>query len=387
MPPRFDASWNAWRSYATVDDWLPSDECPNQPPCIGQDRLYDYKSSFVNPPHWNPFFNACASSDGGSPLGSFQWGVWRDGREIDTAHTSYCILSNYPSDPPDRRLDFPAQGSYSVTLSVTNLGGKSASTVQEVTVRDLLVVSFGDSSASGEGNRASTGWEDRLCHRSRTSGPALAAKYLEDADPKTSVTYLDFACSGASVTNGIIGPYYGEQRAATDFAPLEPQVNALVRAICGGRPAWTCRPSQQRPVDILTINIGVNDLRFADLLKDCDLHACLDHHWDTALHNELADILQHKSHAPTCETAEQRFEQIPSQGNLASLAYKYEAAIEAANTDCDPKAHHWGHSFEYIADRLKDEGVKVAQTYMTTYPADIFSGGADSQRRLAAAAS
>ena len=33
-----------------------------------------------------------------------------------------------------------------------------------------------------------------------------------------------------------------------------------------------------------------------------------------------------------------------------------------------------GSQFEYIKDRLKDEGVKVAQTYLTTYPADIFSG-------------
>ena len=379
MPPRFDASWHAWRSYAaSVEVPLPNDSC-DESPCLAPQRLYDYKSSFVNPPHWNPLFTACASSAGGSPLVSFQWGLWRDGREIDTAKTFYCLLTNYPSDPPDKRLDVPALGSYFVTLSVTSLDGKSASTVQEVTVRDLLVVSFGDSSASGEGNRASSGWEDRRCHRSRTSGPALAAKYLEDADPKTSVTYLDFACSGASVTNGIIGPYYGEQHNATeDAAPLEPQTDALVRAICGGRPAWRCQSSQQRPVDILTINIGVNDLRFSDLVKDCDRHACLDHHWATALHNELADILKYNSRAPSCKTAQQRFEDIPnSQGSALSRALETLAAIDAANKDCDTK--NWGHSFQYIADRLKDEGVKVAQTYMTTYPADLFSGSEDSR--------
>jgi hypothetical protein len=371
MPPRFDASWHAWRSYASIEFDRPDDTC-DEDPCVGTEQLYDYNPSFVNPPHWNPFFNACASSDGGSPLGSFQWGLWRDGREIDTAHTSYCILRNYSSDPPDRRLDVPALGSYFVTLSVTNRDGESASTVQEVTVRDLLIVTFGDSSASGEGNRASSGWEDRRCHRSRTSGPALAAKYLEDVDPKTSVTYLDFACSGASVTNGIIGPYYGEQREPFEVAPLEPQTDALVRAICGGRPAWRCQPSQQRPVDILTINIGVNDLRFADLLEDCDLHACLDHHWGTAIPRELADILKHNSHAPSCETAQQRFEQIQTQGSAESRKFETLPAIGAANKDCD--TNYWGHSFQYIAYRLNDEGVKVAQTYMTTYPADIFSG-------------
>jgi hypothetical protein len=373
MPPRFDASWHAWKPYATVEGLLPDDDSCDDPPCLFSEGMYDYSPSFVSPRQWNPFFSACFSLGGGSPLVSFQWGLWRDGREIDTAHTSSCVLGNHPSDPPDQRLDFPALGSYFVSLSVTNHDGKSASTVREVTVRDLLVVSFGDSSASGEGNRASTGWEDGRCHRSRTSGPALAAKYLEEADPKTSVTYLDFACSGASVTNGIIGPYNGELPPPHVVAPLEPQVDALVRAICGGRPAWRCQPSEQRPVDILTINIGVNDLRFSDLLQDCELHACLDHHWDTALPRELADILQHNHRAPSCETAQQRFEQIPSQGDAVRLAFEQAAAADAAKKDCDTK--NWGHSFEYIADRLKIEGVKVAQTYMTTYPVNFLSGG------------
>lgn len=372
MPPRFDASWHAWRPYASVESYLPNDSC-DYPPCVSSEQMYDYKPSFVNPPHWNPLFTACSSLGGNFPLDLFQWGLWQDGREIDTARTLSCTLANQPTDPPQQRLDFPALGSYFVTLSVTNNEGQSASTVQEVTIRDLLIVSFGDSSASGEGNRAPTGWEDGRCHRSRTSGPALAAKHLEDADPKTSVTYLNFACSGASVTNGIIGPYYGEVPPPNVVAPLEPQVDALVRAICGGRPAWRCRPSQQRPVDILTINVGVNDLGFSDLVMDCAEYHCLKHHWDTTLHNRLADILQHNRHAPSCETAQQRFEQIPSQGDAVTLAFKQRAAANAAKKDCDTK--NWGHSFEYIKDRLKDEGVKVAQTYMTTYPADIFSGG------------
>ena len=371
MPPRFDASWNAWRSYSHVS------VAPVHHPAV-VDALYDYKPSFVNPPHWNPFFTACSSTGFGSGPVSFHWVLWQDGREIDKAQTSSCALNNHPSDPPDKRLDFPALGSYLVSLTVTNQAGESASTTQEVTIRDLLVVSFGDSSASGEGNRnQQTGWEDRLCHRSRTSGPALAAKHLEDADPKTSVTYLNFACSGASVTNGIIGPYNGEQRTPTDVVPLEPQVDALVRAICGGRPAWRCRPSQQRPVDILTINVGVNDLHFSDLLKDCARHYCLDHHWDTSLYSELSDILKHNNHAPSCKTAEQRFDEIDygvdGRDTLFGANKNYQA-IQDANAACDPTTHHWGHSFEYIKDRLKDEGVKVAQTYLTTYPVDIFSG-------------
>ena len=352
MPPRFDASWNAWRSYSHVS------VAPVHHPAV-VDALYDYKPSFVNPPQWNPFFTACSSTGFGSGPVSFHWVLWQDGREIDKAQTSSCVLNNHPSDPPDKRLDFPALGSYLVSLTITNQAGESASTMQEVTIRDLLVVSFGDSSASGEGNRASTGWEDRLCHRSRTSGPALAAKHLEDADPKTSVTYLDFACSGASVTNGIIGPYYGEQRDLTDVVPLEPQVDALVRAICGGRPAWRCRPSQQRPVDILTINVGVNDLHFSDLLIDCVKHHCLNHNWDTTLPRELADILQHNQHAPSCKTAEQRFDEIDygvDGRDTLFGAYKNYQAIQDADAACDPTTHHWGHSSSTskIASKTKE---------------------------------
>jgi PKD repeat protein len=375
MPPRFDASWKAWTSYGSVESYLPDDSC-DYPPCVSPEAMYDYKPSFVNPAHWNPLFTACSSQGGNLPLNLYEWGLWQDGREIDTARTTSCTLANQSADPPAQRLDFPALGSYLVTLTVTNSEGQSAYTAQQVIVRDLLVVSFGDSSASGEGNRAPTGWEDGRCHRSRASGPALAAKHLEDADPKTSVTYLDFACSGASVTNGIIGPYYGEVPPPHAVAPLEPQVDALVRAICGGRPTWRCQPSQQRPIDILTINIGVNDLGFSDLVEDCAEYHCLEepHHWTTTLPSRLADILTHNRRAPSCETAQQRFEQIPAQGNAVTLALKQSAAADAAKKDCD--TGNWGHSFEYIKDRLNDEGVKVAQTYMTTYPADFFSGGA-----------
>jgi lysophospholipase L1-like esterase len=376
MPPRFDASWDAWNTYDQPAVTIPGHTARPQK---------DYNPSFVNPRRWNPSFNACLSRAGnnrpgtgqggrdgtGAGLVSFQWGLWRDGREIDTAKTSSCKLGNHPADPPVLRLDVPALGSYFVTLSVTNWDGKSASTVREVTVRDLLVVTFGDSSASGEGNRdQDTGWEERRCHRSRTSGPALAAQYLEQADPKTSVTYLNLACSGASVTSGIIGPYASQQNDFQDFVPLEPQTDALVRAICGGRPAWRCQPSQQRPVDILTINIGVNDLGFSSLLTDCDTSACLEHHWDTALHERINGLLTHNRTAPSCKTAQQRFEEIPGVDQAAAL--KRGAAIGQANKYCDTA--NWGHGFQYIADRLKDEGVKVAQTYLSTYPVNFLSG-------------
>jgi len=42
-------------------------------------------------------------------------------------------------------------------------------------------------------------WQDQRCDRSGYSGPAQAALALEAADPHTSVTFISFACSGASL--------------------------------------------------------------------------------------------------------------------------------------------------------------------------------------------
>src|SRR3546814_5953796 len=65
-----------------------------------------------------------------------------------------------------------------------------------VRAKDLLIVSIGDSMASGEGNPDGytwvpalnnhiTDWVYRRCHRSKTSGHALAAKAIEEASDKT----------------------------------------------------------------------------------------------------------------------------------------------------------------------------------------------------------
>jgi FG-GAP-like repeat len=52
-------------------------------------------------------------------------------------------------------------------------------------------------------------WEDKRCHRSANAGPAQAALEIERSDPHTSVTFLSYACSGASITEGLVGWYDG----------------------------------------------------------------------------------------------------------------------------------------------------------------------------------
>ena len=156
---------------------------------------------------------------------------------------------------------FPAEGVHDVTLEVrdasdTLLGTKT----EQVVVQDWLIVSIGDSVASGEGNPdiATIGptpetWQDQQCHRTAIAGPAEAAALLERADPKTSVTFIHLACSGATIASGLIGPYTGVEEGVA----LPPQLDDLEVYTAG------------REIDAITVSIGANDVRFSELVKMC----------------------------------------------------------------------------------------------------------------------
>lgn len=130
------------------------------------------------------------------------------------------------------------EGSSSATVTVTTASGGTRTL--PVRVRDRLVVSFGDSFASGEGNPdvpanlaaltggwggngsaaykqvwvgrdsmngvKGPGWIDPGCHRSSLNQHLVTAlKYSADR-PHEAVTFLSYACSGAAVFNGLLTP-------------------------------------------------------------------------------------------------------------------------------------------------------------------------------------
>src|SRR5206468_8487162 len=88
---------------------------------------------------------------------------------------------------------------------------------QNVVVKDLLVVALGDSYGAGEGSpdapqvihydilgqplviEQPARWWDERCHRSMFAPSARAAWMVEKANPQVSVTYISFACSGATI--------------------------------------------------------------------------------------------------------------------------------------------------------------------------------------------
>jgi hypothetical protein len=97
-------------------------------------------------------------------------------------------------------------------------------------------------------------WQNRRCHRSALSGQVKAAEELEDADPRTSVTFIHLACSGATVWKGLVGEYEGQEPGPS---PVPAQIAEAVRL------------AGERALDALVVSIGGNDVRFADVIEAC----------------------------------------------------------------------------------------------------------------------
>lgn len=187
---------------------------------------------------------------------------------------------------------FSTLGPHEVELTITVASGQSTSSTQTIDLKDYLIVSLGDSYASGEGNpevpgiytiafppcrqegqvqlttpcvqgiRQRAGWTADACHRSSWAGPAQAALLLERDDPHSTVTFVSLACSGATIEEGLLG------RQVSRPPDRPPQVDALADILCP--PAAACAgPEAQRRVDALVISVGGNDIGFSDIVADC----------------------------------------------------------------------------------------------------------------------
>lgn len=202
-----------------------------------------------------------------------------------------------------RDLTFAAQGIFPVKMEVKDPKGTVLlSKTRDVRVRDLLIVVLGDSMSSGEGSPdvpvtagAKARWVDPQCHRSRWAPGALAAKAIEDMDPTTSVTFLSFACSGATIDktwplegktfdayekedgtkskgSGILGWYLGIESPsssgnswdmpkylAENGKGVPSQIQQLKHALNG------------RKIDTVIMSAGINDAGFSRMLATCVL--------------------------------------------------------------------------------------------------------------------
>ncbi len=204
-----------------------------------------------------------------------------------------------PCDEPiTLALPYPNGASVSVGID----GETPIST--DIQVKDLLIVGLGDSFASGEGNpdvpvkfdaarrarnvypkrggtdaRSNAQWIDELCHRSLYSHQLRTALQIAIENPKASVTFMGYACSGAAVDEGILGPQTYMDYVSNSEGPRsvsggnkDTQLRWLLRELCKETPdkvdgIWTC-PGQayRRNVDFLLLSIGGNDIGFSNLV-------------------------------------------------------------------------------------------------------------------------
>jgi len=179
------------------------------------------------------------------------------------------------------RIDFDKEGTYQVRVDKQVSSGEQASYVSEVVVQDFLIASVGDSLASGEGNPPYT---NSKCDTSAKAYGEQVAGKIEELDPRSSVTFMQLACSGATVdsniaalghtvktlqSEGVFGgnPLEGKGKAQ---AALE-QIDAHGRNAIGAQLLTLKEKIGDRQLDALTISIGINNLEFGSIVSDCIL--------------------------------------------------------------------------------------------------------------------
>ena len=211
------------------------------------------------------------------------------------------------------RFELPQVGTYEITC---RLVGKSRDYVykDKIELRDYLIVSVGDSYASGQGNPDKPGepagfdpdidwwdvfnpvkvsyelskealdwgwnrlkrdfttvtlaakatidmdpppeWFEAEADRSLISGPAIAARRLENLKEGVVITFLPFARTGSEIKNGLLGSR------TSDGTPIDGWIGRI------GQIEEVERTIEDRQIDALLISIGGNDVGFSGGLKD-----------------------------------------------------------------------------------------------------------------------
>lgn len=205
---------------------------------------------------------------------------------------------SWPGDCREVRIHVPAapdgpEVRGSVTVVRTRPG--QAPETLAIAPGDRLIVGFGDSFTSGEGNperpaafladraseplflpqRASAGleaaahWTDRACHRSVYSWQVRTALGMALADPKVSVTLLPYGCSGAEITEGLVYGYRGVEPGAASGAVLghPAQIGLAYQELCAAYvapSAFPAVPERERDTALAGTAVGDPDRIVAD---------------------------------------------------------------------------------------------------------------------------
>ncbi|HET6564320.1 MAG TPA: hypothetical protein VFG52_02805, partial [Xanthomonadales bacterium] len=288
------------RAYRWKEAWRPHRPWSPHPSPVSPDGGDRYDPEYVHPKYflvgiseqcqnqidWDYHVNRIGDE---SKVGRYQWSV----NGVVQVASGDCFTQG---------LTLWGQGIHDVKLEVFAPGAATPylTKTEDVRVRDYLIVLFGDSAASGEG-APEVGrlidqewpwgtWVDQRCHRSGKAAVPLAVQALEDADPHSTVTFLNFACSGATLGLyeegqgvGILGPYSGIEKPqivkdleesnnpqSAEIYWLPSQVQQLANALVYSEyPPQDFIPDRQ--VDMLLTTGGINDVRFSSLALACVL--------------------------------------------------------------------------------------------------------------------
>ncbi len=264
-PARPEFTWSVPSRYA--DSWAAYNP---------EDGTYD--DDYIHPKFWSVTIDACGSSGGGAAIQVYRFEI--EGIDHQSGIDEAGCIHEFD--------DLPGLGAYRIAVSVRTKVGWSKPAIEEIERTDWLVVSIGDSFASGEGNPDERGfyppksgwspavlpgaptlrarWQDTRCHRSARSGHAMAAQELERRDPHTSITFLALGCSGAEPAHLTDSGYKGPECRSeeTDCSELIPaQIDVLEDLVVGRDEV------EPRDVDVVLLAVGINVFDFANLIEDC----------------------------------------------------------------------------------------------------------------------
>lgn len=341
----------------------------------------------------------------------------------DFACTKSSIRLKLPYKPENKTSTSAYRYSLSAqTLAESNEPDGNENLTTTIEVKDFVIVAIGDSFSSGEGNPdvpaildtahfqqpafdtdktrnreygfprrkgsnqriandSAAYWIDRRCHRSMYGAPTRAALALSFAGSRHhAITYINFSCSGAEVTDGLLWPQDGQEcipnRTGNSFRFMEPQISGVVRTLGLGRGTnvrfgnreslsktdrfrkydlkknttflrWKkgfCdnwpgqrgvgyrdflpllhRASLQREIDLLFMTIGGNDIGFAPLIAS----ATLNNFSELKLANKiLSKIAREAADGIDIDTAKKRLgDSLPERLEFLALALQQKLEI------------------------------------------------------------
>ncbi len=218
------------------------------------------------------------------------------------------------AEPINLRVHYGKQTVASVDVSS---GSDPTQRVQtEIQVRDIFIAGLGDSIASGEGNpdrplalsdegfcfrsylgtaggqyyrpsragykggraceapdtlanwqRYGALWFNSPCHRSLYSYQTRTALALAVRYSHIAVTYLPLACTGASISDGLLGSQRARECPPSKNGTCQTSVDAQVSEL---REALTAAKKRQpdRTLDLVLLSVGANDVYFSGLVAD-----------------------------------------------------------------------------------------------------------------------